>query len=393
MPLRSLSLWRGIQRFNVGVSVVACLWCGAGALLNGMDHFRYSGHRVAAAAFTPDGRLLLGVGSLVTPTASQGEVTVWDASTGRRLWSRADSLPLGTVAVSPDGRTIASGVTSDRPAGSESGGGSVGFINQVRLWDARSGRPGAVMSSSPWNTGLVQLSFAAGGRLLMGVFDDRIAVWDTHTGEETAALERILNRRFSWAALLPNPRYAIVAVTDDAGEASILEEFDLQNQYRRRSFGIGMDLSASLSPDGTRLVTADPADRSFSLWDLRLADGSASLRPLDPSIGRVRSVRFSPDGNSVIVSSAGNREDTFAVGANGSRPAQSVGYGMSSLNPRYISADRSATGWGSDSPPRPPIILSGDGLAGAQIDDGVPTLSRLHAGGWSPVPLAWKTGW
>jgi uncharacterized protein (TIGR03067 family) len=80
------------------------------------------GEYTFVAAFSPDGKLLAGVGGKVP---GPGEVTVWDAATGKAVWSKQghDRTVTG-AAFSPDGKRLA----------------TCGWDKAVKVWDAATGK-------------------------------------------------------------------------------------------------------------------------------------------------------------------------------------------------------------------------------------------------------------
>ncbi|HAB18979.1 MAG TPA: hypothetical protein DCE44_21390, partial [Verrucomicrobiales bacterium] len=105
----------------------------------------------------------------------EGSLSVWEIARGLR-WSTPSSelADAETIAVSPDGKLIATG-HQDMAA---------------RLWDARTGQPRQVLRGHQ-NT-VTGLAFSQDGRVLLTAsFDGWIHVWNTGTGTELGAFGRM----------------------------------------------------------------------------------------------------------------------------------------------------------------------------------------------------------
>ena len=389
MAIRLFSLWRGIQRFNLGVSVVACLWVGACALQNEIDHLSYPGHRIAGLVFTPDGRVLFGAGSLTTPTESRGELTAWDATSGRRLWSVPSGLPLAAIAVSPNGTTIATGT---EPGNHFKSVASPGCWDSVRLWNANSGKAVELLSAREDAGEIVQLLFAARGRLLLVVHKNKIVTWDTRSGAEVDEFVETQGRAIAWAAVLPGNGHLVVSSIGNPGSngnAAMIEEIDPVSGRVFRSHTAGTEIFAAVSPDNVRLVFASGDARSVGTWDLRDASAPVVETPLDAGIPRVTGVRFNRDGSSLIVSSPGNRENYLAT-QSANRAFHTVDYSASAVNPYYTPQNDHELHRAVDDTSSA-VTLSN--TAAARIADGIPALWLWHSAAWHAVPLSWKTAW
>ncbi len=124
-----------------------------------------AGHRyeIQGVAYFPGGKLIASVDD-------GGFVIVWDAVTKKqRLATGVEGAEQRSVAVSPDGKTIASG-------GNDS----------IRLWDAATGKETRSIPSPQVNT----LAFSPDGKsLVAGTQDGPVKVYDTATGAERASLE------------------------------------------------------------------------------------------------------------------------------------------------------------------------------------------------------------
>jgi WD40 repeat protein len=98
-----------------------------------------------------------------------------DVATGTELWQTESQRDAGlsTLAVSPDGRVLASGSAYEDPT--------------IRIWEAATGR---LLVRLPGHTGWVgELAFTGNGRRLISAASDQtIRFWDTSTWTETKVL-------------------------------------------------------------------------------------------------------------------------------------------------------------------------------------------------------------
>jgi WD40 repeat protein len=154
---------------------------------------RFEGHAGPASpvAFSPDGRLVL--------AASPGGVTVWDATTGRRLWRLRESLTRLRVSLtwmptqfSPDSHFV---ITVGHTLGDEA----------PRLLEAATGKE--VRRFEGHLGSVLWTAFSPDGRVLLtgGADDGTARLWNTSTGEELCRL--ISFRDGTWAVLDQEGRY------------------------------------------------------------------------------------------------------------------------------------------------------------------------------------------
>jgi WD40 repeat protein len=191
--------------------------------------------------------------------------------TARRAVFRGHEGWIDSVAVSPDGRQIASGA-EDRT---------------VRVWDAADGTELRCLFGH--GERVSGLAFSSDGRLIAsGSLDQTIRVWDVVTGAE---LSCIPGHR-SWVssvAFFPDGRRLASSSWDgtvrlwDAATGAELNCF-------RGPEGLVLDIA--LSPDGMRVASAR-ADGTVRVWDV--ASG-AELSCMRGHQGWIVGVAFAPDG-------------------------------------------------------------------------------------------------
>jgi WD40 repeat protein len=199
------------------------------------------GTDVRGVAYSPDGTRLA--------AASDGifQVKVWDAGTGKVLLNTnlfATGYPLDIV-FSPDGKLAA----------------TAGENFKAKIFNPVTG---AVLLTLPGHTsGISGVAFSPDGtRLATGSWDHTARVWDITPGNEALFISRDLR-------------------SEDVPTAGI---------GRFPSYNI------RYSPDGTRILSDDPADNAAKIWD---ANSGKELLSLG---GRADYLDYSPDGKMVAVS-------------------------------------------------------------------------------------------
>jgi WD40 repeat protein/serine/threonine protein kinase/DNA-binding XRE family transcriptional regulator len=207
-----------------------------------------SGHLSAVwgATFTPDGR------SVVTGSYDK-TVRIWDAQTGQQLRKITAPQPIAALALSPDGKIIATGEGVAGP-------------NSIRLWNMQTGA--AIRTLSGHIDWLRRLDFSPDGtKLLSASTDSTVRIWDVATGIELLKIAEP-----DWmqsAAFAPDGHTFITAGNDKIvrlRDSATGRELLALNAHTDWIYGV------AFAHDG-RLVASASADGTARIWNIKVWPG------------------------------------------------------------------------------------------------------------------------
>jgi WD40 repeat protein len=236
----------------------------------GRSVLSFHGHDgdVNQVAFSSDG-------SRLASTGDDGELKVWDPSSGRLLAGLSGSGSAFGASFSADGSHVAAAWDGK---------------GRVRVLDLSTDR---VVSSTRVD-GVIDTALSPDGkRIAVASESGTSAVFDVETGERVFRLSRGDSEDVSWS---PDGRY--VAVTFDQG-TRVWEAGT--GRLRHTLLGhAGRVLSVAWGPDSARLVTGG-ADGIAKVWEIGVKGARElwSLSALGTRSG-VQGLTFSPDGSRVM---------------------------------------------------------------------------------------------
>jgi WD40 repeat protein len=205
-----------------------------------------------ATAFTPDSRRLIAGGV-------ENVIQVFDVADGKELGRMTGHARVSRLAVTPDGRRLAS-ASSDASARGD---------YAVRLWDLQTYKE--LRRFVPRRGSVFDMSFSPDGRRLAtaggepGRLNNRgeVQVWDVESGREIRALEGHAER-VSRVQFSPDGR---IVVTGSLDRTIRLWELATGAERERITGHRGTIYSVTFSPHG-RLLAASSPDAPVYLWDV-----------------------------------------------------------------------------------------------------------------------------
>ena len=322
---------------------------------------------------------------------SQRIVTADDAGLVR-LWSKEGvliaDLPghvhVYTVAFSPDGRLLASS----------------GRDQNIRLWDARSGRPVAAMKTPVMHT---TLAFSPDGRTLISApgsanffppSDTTASVWNVPTARLRATLSGHTNYVRA-VAVSPDGLYLATASADGTARLWRSNSGLLVRTFTGHR---GVIQDVRFSPDSTRLITGS-VDGTARVWKLT---SSLPELTLNGHSGTVNVALFSARGDLVLTGGADGKACLWSADTGALRwvysghagPILTAAFRVSGAEVVTGSYDQTARVWTTKlllhrSIPQPPkqigFALSADGATVLALSSGLLTQTDLKKG-----ELTWK---
>ncbi|MDP6546404.1 MAG: WD40 repeat domain-containing protein [Phycisphaerae bacterium] len=225
---------------------------------------------VHTLAISPDGKRLA--------SGSEKIIKIWDIAARKELlkiWAHTSTVL--SLAFSPDGKTLASG----------------SFDHSVKLWDVATGKNLHVCKGHSWIVCCV--AFSPDGKTLASASSDKsLKLWDTAGGKETLTLEKYSSKVHAVAF---SPDGKLLALVDGCDirllDASSRRDVITLKGHKKRSYRI------AFSRDGRRLVSGS-MDKTVKIWDI--ASGRV-IATLEGHTGIITSVAFSPDGRRVASAS------------------------------------------------------------------------------------------
>jgi WD40 repeat protein/tetratricopeptide (TPR) repeat protein/serine/threonine protein kinase len=229
-------------------------------------------------AFSPDGRLIAAAAGWYEKE-KPGEVMVWDAGTGKELFTlQGHTRLVRSVVFSPDGKLLA----------------SAGLDPAVRVWDVSTRRQTACY---PGRGGWITcVAFSPDGTRLAAADGKWLRVWDVPAGQETVAVSTPSHNVRS-IAFSPDGRQ----IAGGCAKPALVKLWDARTGKEIRTFeGHTAELSGvAFSPDGRRLASCG-WDQKIKVWDVA---GGKELYTIHRHSDVVTQVSFSPDGRFVASAS------------------------------------------------------------------------------------------
>lgn len=233
---------------------------------------------VGSLAFSPDGKTLAAGG--------YKEVRLIDPGTGKILAKLHGAAGMvRSVAFSPDGKWLAVG------------GGLCQRSGEIQLWDVRADKLLRTMHSG--NDCIYSVAFSPDGRVLAsGSYDRLIKLWDPLSGKELRTLKDHIDAVFA-VAFSPDGKWLASGSQDNS-----VKLWDVASGERLYTLSDPVDGISTLtfSPSGKQIAAAG-YDKLIYIWNLSQTGGTLA-QSLIADEDSILQIAWSPDGKEIVTSSA-----------------------------------------------------------------------------------------
>ncbi len=274
---------------------------------------------VRSVAFSPDGKLLASLGL-------DSAIKIWDVASGKEIRTLGNSEAFGSIAFSKDGKTLATASSQTRsvklfsvatgeliktfppadlllvwqvrfsPDGETIA--TVGYHNQIKLWNVREGTEKQTLHLRGDLGSLVTIEYSPDGRYIAAPEQNAIRIWEP-------AADRSFTIRVSddMPSMKFSPDGKLLASGSANGDIQL---FDIAQQTAIRTFPRAHSaavMSLAFSRNGKTLASGSK-DGFVKLWSVD--DALSEPKTLRGHSDEVYSVAFSPVGDTLASGSADN---------------------------------------------------------------------------------------
>ena len=272
-----------------------------------------------SVAFSPDGKTLA--------VGGYKEVHLVDPVTGKVLKSLNGAAGLvRSIAFSPDGKWLAAG------------GGLCQRSGEVQIWDVQADK--LLRTLRGHRDCIYSVAFSPDGKLLAsGSYDRLIKLWDPATGKELRTLKDHIDAVFA-VAFSPDGKWLASGSQDDS-----VKIWNVATGERLYTLSDAVDglTCIAFSPSGKQIAAAG-YDKLIYIWNLTPTGGTLA-QSLIADEDSILQIAWSPDGKEVVTSSADGSiriRDAVTLNPIGIIPHQSDWVDAMSLSPdgKWLAAGR-----------------------------------------------------